>query len=257
MQNYNFEICMKWYEIEHWRCTHFLFWKVLEFGQGVFHDLKSWKIRFCEFGYGKVMEMYVLVWKDLFCFTCFTNIKLPPKAQAIVNVWLCTFQLCLQHLKPQKLFVVIEFAWKWFWKFRFVGCGKFWKRHGNFDSPSCMNPVKGCEVSKYLADFLVQRNYTSDSRDEQMSASALCRILHFKTWSDNTYFRSIFPQFLERNLTIKNYWIYLAIKCDSVLFQSSNFPQLWRNESLFQYSVCSASGSIILFSVNTSLLQLL
>jgi hypothetical protein len=33
-----------------------------------------------------------------------------PKPPAIVNVGLCIFPPCLQHLKPQKLFVVIELA---------------------------------------------------------------------------------------------------------------------------------------------------
>jgi hypothetical protein len=52
------------------------------FGQGVFQDLKkSWKIRFCDFGYGKVMEIYVLAVNKIQCrpmnellLFCITNI---------------------------------------------------------------------------------------------------------------------------------------------------------------------------------------
>jgi hypothetical protein len=94
-------------------------------GQGVFQNLKS---------LGKsgfvimAMEIYVLAVNKIIRKNCFVspNIWPRPKAPAIVNVGLCTFPPCLQHLKPQN-----EFAWKWFWKFRVVGCVKFWKSYGN------------------------------------------------------------------------------------------------------------------------------
>jgi hypothetical protein len=47
----------------------------MEFDKGVFQDLqKSWKIRFCDFVIGKVMEIYVLAASKMYERTVFTNI---------------------------------------------------------------------------------------------------------------------------------------------------------------------------------------